>query len=116
MQKLTGSYVWHYVSDGNKIEGVEEGCQYLACFESEGKSSPIWKMRLVYWFEKGAMVKMCDPDGTPHKFTIAADGFYILDDIGNSEGPRCFKLREVRYWTAIQEPGVKPDDTLTVVG
>ena len=25
MQKLTGSYVWHYVSDGNKIKGVKAG-------------------------------------------------------------------------------------------
>ena len=33
MKKLTGSYVWHYVSDENKITGVEEDRQYLVCFE-----------------------------------------------------------------------------------
>lgn len=116
MQKLTGSYVWHYVSDESKIEGVKEGQQYLVCFEVEEESGPVWKMKLVYWFEKGAKLTLCDSDGEPHNFKIAEDGFYIIDDIGGSTGPRCFKLRGVRYWTEIPEPGVKPDDTLTVVG
>ncbi len=116
MQKLAGSYVWHYVSDGNKIKGVKENREYLVCFEVMEKSGPVWKMKLVNWYEKGARISISEADGTPHDFKISEDGFYIIDDIGGSEGPRCFKLRGVRYWTEIQEPGVNPDDTLTVIG
>lgn len=116
MQNLTGSYVWHYVSDEHKIVGVKESREYLVCFEVEEKSGPVWKMKLVHWFEKGAMISICESDGTPHDFRIKEDGFYILDDLGVDTAPRCFKLRGVRYWTEIPEPGVKPDDTLTVVG
>ena len=83
MQQLTGSYIWHYVSEECRISGVKENREYLVCFEVE---------------------------------EIEDDGFYIIDDIGGSKGPRCFKLRGVRYWTEIHEPGVNPDDTLTIVG
>ena len=116
MQNLTGSYVWHYVSDESRIVGVKENREYLVCFEVEEKSGPVWKMKLVHWFEKGAMISICESDGTPHDFRIKEDGFYILDDLGGGTAPRCFKLHGVRYWTEIPEPGVKPDDTLTVVG
>ena len=116
MQQLTGSYMWHYVSDESKIEGLKEEHQYLACFEVDEPFGPVWKMRLVYWFEKGAKLTIYEKDGTPHDFKIEDDGFYIIDDIGGSKGPRCFKLRGVRYWTEIHEPGVNPDDTLTIVG
>ena len=116
MQNLTGSYVWHYVSDESRIVGIKENREYLVCFEVEEESGPVWKMKLVHWYEKGAKITLCDSDGTPHNFRIGADGFYIIDDIGDSKGPRCFKLHGVRYWTEIPEPRVKPDDTLTVVG
>ena len=56
MQKLAGSYVWHYVSDEHKIVGVKESREYLVCFEVEEKSGPVWKMKLVHWYEKGAMI------------------------------------------------------------
>ena len=77
MQNLTGSYVWHYVSDEHKIVGVKESREYLVCFEVEEKSGPVWKMKLVHWFEKGAMISICESDGTPHDFRIKEDGFYI---------------------------------------
>ena len=115
MQNLTGSYVWHYVSDENKIEGVKEGREYLVCFEVEEKSGPVWKMKLVHWFEKGATISICESNGKPHDFKVKVDGFYIIDDL-DGKALRCFKLRGVRYWTEIPEPGVKPDDTLTIVG
>ena len=115
MQQLTGSYMWHYVSDGSKIEGVKESREYLVCFEVEEKSGPVWKMKLVHWFEKGATISICESNGKPHDFRVKNDGFYIIDDLDGT-APRCFKLRSVRYWTEIQEPGVNPDDTLTIVG
>ena len=115
MQNLTGSYIWHYVSDESKIEGIEEDHEYLVCLELEEEKGPAWKMKLACWYEKGAKITIAELDGTPHEFRIDKDGFYIIDDIGTSEGPRCFRLRGVRYWTEIPEPGVKPEDTLTVV-
>ncbi len=115
MQKLTGSYIWHYVSDESKIEGIEEKHEYLVCLELEEEKGPAWKMKLAFWFEKGAKITIYESDGTPHDFKIKENGFYILDDIGTNEGPRCFRLHGVRYWTEIPEPGVKPEDILTVI-
>ena len=115
MKRLTGSYVWHYVDNENKIEGVEENNQYLVCFEFSTNTGTCWKMKLAYWFEKGARISIEESDGTPHEFVIDKDGFYILDDLGGSKAPRCFCLRGVRYWTSIPVPGVNPDDVLTIV-
>lgn len=112
MQELTGSYVWHYVSNENSIVGVEEHHQYLVCFEFEESTGPVWKMKLAYWYNKGAKLKLEGNDGETHKFGIEQDGFYILDDI--NAAPRCFKLRNVRYWTYIPVPNVNTDDILTV--
>lgn len=116
MQKLTGSYVWHYVNNENKIEGPEENHEYLVCFESAEETGSVWKMKLAYWYEKGAIIRITEADGTPHEFKTVKDGFYIFDDLGGSTAPRFFRLREVRYWTFIHEAGVNPDDILTVVG
>lgn len=115
MQKLTGSYIWHYVDNEDRVEGLEESHQYLVCFESEKNTASVWEMRLTYWFEKGAKITIHDSDGTPHDFRIDKDGFYILDDLGSGRPPRCFRLHGVKYWTAIPGPGVNPDDILTVV-
>ena len=113
MQNLTGSYIWHYVSDESKIEGIKEDHEYLVCLELEEEKGPAWKMKLACWYEKGAKITISESDGTPHEFRIDKDGFYLIDDF--NKAPRFFHLRGVRYWTEIQEPGVKPEDTLTVV-
>ena len=115
MQKLTGSYIWHYVSNDDRIEGIKEGFEYLVCFEVEEEKGSVWKMKLAHWFEKEARIKVKESDGTPHDFVTDKDGFYILDDLGGSKGPRCFRLHNVRYWTAISEPKVNPEDILTIV-
>ena len=113
MQQLTGSYIWHYVSDESKIEGIEENHEYLVCLELEEDNGPAWKMKLAHWYYQGAKITVSETDGTPHNFETQADGFYILDDFDKS--PRFFRLHGVKYWTEIAEPGVKPEDTLTVV-
>ena len=111
MQNLTGSYVWHHVNNENRIDGVEENHQYLVCFEVEEETGSVWKMKLAYWYNEGAKITIRESDGTPHKFSADKEGFYIFDDIT----PRCFRLRDVRYWTAITEPDVKTEDVLTIV-
>ena len=115
MFNVFGNYVWHYISNNDKVEGVEENHQYLVCFEFQTKDGSIWKMVLAYWYEKGARITMSETDGTPHNFNVDKDGFYILDEIGGSKAPRCFCLPGVRYWTAIPEPNVNPEDILTII-
>lgn len=111
MRKLTGSYIWHYINNENRIEGVEENHQYLVCFEIEEELGSVWRMKLAYWYEKGAKITIRESDGTPHSFKTDKAGFYILDDIA----ARCFRLRDVRYWTAISEPDINPESILTIV-
>lgn len=53
MQNLNGTYIWHYVSNENKIEGIEAGVPHLVCVEITNEKVPAWKMGLAYWFNKG---------------------------------------------------------------
>ena len=111
MQDLTGSYTWNYINNENRIVGPVENHQYLVCFEFSTETGSVWKMKLAFWYEKGAKITICESDGTPHEYKIDRNGFYILDDITS----RCYRLRDVRYWTAVTEPNVNPEDILTII-
>lgn len=114
MQNFTGSYVWHYVDNGKKIEGPKEDHQYLVCFESSTSNGSVWKMRMAFWYEKGARITVTDTNGEDYKFTVKKDGFYVLNEF-DTNGDLLFRVRDVKYWTTIPEPGVKPDDILSIV-
>ena len=114
MQKLTGTYMWHYVNNEEKIEGPEEDHHYLVCFERPTKSGSVWEMKLALWYEKGARIKFRDSKGKSHKYDIEKDGFYLVNDFDPKE-MHFYRLLGVRYWTDIPEPGVNPDDVLSIV-
>ena len=114
MQDFSGMYMWHYVSNENKIKGPKENRQYLVCYESSTREGSVWKMLLAIWYEKGARINLMDSKGASHKFDIKEDGFYIVNEF-DAQGGLFFRIPSVRYWTAIPEPGVNPDDVLTVV-
>ena len=114
MQRLTGTYMWHYVNNEEKIKGPEENHQYLVCFELSTKTGSIWEMKLALWYEKGASITFMDSKGELHKFNIERDGFYIVNDF-DEKTMSFYRLLGVRYWTAIPEPGVNPDDILSIV-
>lgn len=114
MQNLTGMYRWHYVNNGEKIEGPVEDHEYLVCFERSTKSGSVWVMKLAIWYEKGAKINFWDSKGEPHRFRIEKDGFYLVSDIDVKE-VGVYRLLGIRYWTEIQEPGVNPNDILSIV-
>ena len=114
MQQLTGTYTWHYVNNEEKIKGPEEDHQYLVCFELSTDTGSIWQMKLALWFKKGAKITLYDDKGEPHKFGIDKDGFYLINDF-DAKGVHFYRLRGVRYWTSIPEPGVNPEDILSIV-
>lgn len=111
MQKLFGSYVWHYVCNDDKIEGVEENHTYIVCVEQPASSGSEWHMVMTKWFEKGAGLNIMGSDGIRHKFLVNRDGFYIIDEVSN----RVFRISGVRYWTEIKVPEVSTDVVLTIV-
>ena len=114
MQQLTGSYMWHYVNNEEKIKGPKEDHEYLVCFERSTKSGSVWVMKLAFWFEKGAKITLMDSKGKPNKLGIDKDGFYLINDF-DAKGIHFYMLNGVRYWTEIPEPGVNPDDVLSIV-
>ena len=114
MQQLTGTYTWHYVSNEEKIKGPEEEHQYLVCFELSTEEGSVWEMKLALWFRKGAKITLCDPEGGSHSFKIDNDGFYLINDF-DAKGIHFYRLHGVKYWTSIPEPGVNPDDVLSIV-
>ena len=112
MKDLNGNYIWHYVNNENKIEGIKGGAPYLVCVENINEKGPVWKMQLAYWFEKGDSLSIMDSKGKPHQFDIKEAGFYVVDDF---KARGLYQILGVRYWTTIMEPEVSPDDVLTIV-
>ena len=107
---LSGSYIWHYVSDIDKIEGVEEHQPYIVCFEGSGVDSSTWHIEVARWYSKDAELRLFDGDNEPHCFKIDQNGFYLM----NFKGTSIYRIRNVKYWTKIGLPDVNPDDILTI--
>lgn len=112
MQELNGTYIWHYVDNENKIKGVCGGAQYLVCAENSTEKGSIWNMQLAFWFCKGDELLIRESNGTPHRFNIDNDGFYVVDDI---KGKVFYRVLGVRFWTELMKPEVDPEDILTIL-
>ena len=111
MKKLYGAYVWNYVGNEDKVEGVKENHKYIVCVEKPVPSGSEWHMVMTMWFEKGADLDIMDSDGTRHHFSINRDGFYIIDEASI----RVYRISGVRYWTEIKVPEVSTDEVLSIV-
>ena len=84
---LTGTYTWHFVSDINKIEGIEEGVPYLVCFEEPDAEKASWHMVIARWFLEDTEISLTDKEGnaaantvfrirqTEHEFLFGCGGF-----------------------------------------
>jgi hypothetical protein len=107
---LSGSYIWHYVSDIDKIEGVKEDQPYVVCFEGNGTDSSIWHIEVARWYEKDSEITLIDGNNDHHYFKIEQNGFYLM----NYKGTSIYRIRNVKYWTKIDLPDVNPDDILTI--
>lgn len=105
-----GSYVWHYIPNKDKVEGVEENHTYIVCVEQPASSGSEWHMVMTKWFGKGAKLDIQDSDGTWHNFSVNRDGFYIIDEVSI----RVFRISGVRYWTEIKLPATNPEEILTI--
>lgn len=108
---LTGTYTWHFVSDINKIEGIEEGIPYLVCFEEPDAEKASWHMVIARWFLEDTEISLTDKEGSPHIFKVDSRGFYIISEFGKAT---VYRLKDVKYWTKIELPKVNPDDILTI--
>ena len=115
MQKLSGMYIWHYVSTEDKIAGPVGNAQYLVCYEEPTDKGSVWRMQLTRWFCKGDEVTFRDTNGKPHNFKVKKDGFHIANELSNGKAPLFARLNGVRYWTEIELPNVDPDDILSIV-
>ena len=111
MLNAFGNYVWHYISNGCKVEGVEENHTYIVCVEQPASSGSEWHMVMTKWFRQGAGLDIMDSDGTRHHFSVNRDGFYIIDEASI----RVFRISGVRYWTEIKLPAINPEEVLTIL-
>ena len=110
-----GNYVWHYISNDGKVEGVEENHRYIVCVENSTPVGSEWLMLMVYWYNEGAELRLREPDGTPHVHKIKNSGFYIVNDAGKDRYSSIYLIHGVRYWTEIKLPETNPEDILTVL-
>ena len=115
MQDLNGTHIWHYVNNEEKIEGTEGNVQYLVCVEQATDAGSTWHMQLAYWFSKGDKFTIVDTDGMPHRFDIVIDGFYTVNEFSDGKSRLFFRIPGVRYWTNIMQPGVSPEEVLTIL-
>lgn len=115
MHELNGTYIWHYVDNEEKIEGLNGDKQYLICYERPTGNGSIWHMQLAYWFKEGDTLTIMEKNGTPHRFDIKKDGFYIINDLNDGKGGLFFRALGVRYWTEINKPEINPEEVLTIV-
>ena len=115
MQNLSGTYIWHYVSNEDKIAGPVAHTQYLVCYEQPTESGSVWYMQLTRWYCKDDEVTVMDSLGKPHYFKVEKDGFHISNGLSDGKGPIFVRLNGVRYWTEIELPNVDPDDILSIV-
>lgn len=112
MKNTIGNYVWHYVDNEDKIEGLEGNHRYIVCVEAS--NNPEWHMVMAYWYEEGDELTIYEANGTPHYFKINESGFYIVNETGKGSYKSIFRIRGVRYWTDIKLPEVKTEDVLTI--
>ena len=115
MQNLSGTYIWHYVSNEDKIEGPIGNTQYLVCSEQPTASGSVWQMQLTRWYCKGDEVMVRDTNGKPHHFKVEKDGFHMANELSDGKGRLFGRINGVRYWTEIELPNVDPDDILSIV-
>lgn len=115
MEDLNGTYIWHYVDNESKIEGLDGETQCLVCMEVSRPKGSAWHLQLAYWYKKGDKLTIYETNGTPHRFDIDKDGFYVVNDMSDGKHGLIYRIFNVRYWTTIEQPGVNPDDVLTIV-
>ena len=115
MDNLNGTFTWHYIDYGNKLEELNCGTQYLVCMETSAEKGSAWHLELAYWYKAGDKLTIYEKDGTPHYFKFEKDGFYSVNEMSDGKSGLIFRLIDVRYWTEIMQPGVNPDDVLTIM-
>ena len=114
MKNTNGSYVWHYIDNDDKVEGLKENHRYLVCVENSTEEKSEWIMITAYWYIKGAELRLWDPEGNPHNHMIKHTGFYVVQDVGRDRFDFIYQLHGVRYWTDIKLPDTNPEETLTI--
>ena len=115
MNELYGAYVWNYVGNEDKVEGISGNHSYIVCVENPTPNGAIWRLHMTKWFFKGDELKVMDPAGNPHYFKIDKDGFYVVNESDNRNSVRVYRIKGVRYWAEIKAPGINPDEILTIV-
>lgn len=114
MKNMICGYVWHYIDNEEKFEGLEGNNRYIVCVE---KATPIgseWHMSMAHWYKEGDELAIYDDKGAPHCFRIDKTGFYIINEAGKNKCNSIYRLNGVRYWTEIKLPEIDPDEILTI--
>ena len=114
MKNTIGSYVWHYVSNGEEIKGLEGNHRYIVCVENPTPKGSEWHLIMAHWYEEGDELSLKEPNGNAHIHKIKKTGFYIVNDAGKDRFTSIYRVFGVRYWTEIKSPEINPEEILTI--
>lgn len=70
MNNLYGAYVWNYVGNEDKVEGISGDHSYIVCVENPTPNGAIWRLHMTKWFFKGDELKDKIKSHTQHQILI----------------------------------------------
>ena len=104
-------YEWIDISEKTPVESNHA---YLVCLETGHHDVFEWRLAIAHWYEEGDKVAIYESDGTKHEFVLKRTGFYQINECNPKNGHVLYLIHGIKYWTDIQLPENKPEDTLTI--
>lgn len=101
---------WIDITDTDRLV---ENHQYLLCVDASAIGEFNWRMAIGTWYKKGSSTVVFESNGAPHRFFIAEDGFYCVNNLNPKNTGALYQANGVRYWADVPLPENSPLETLT---